>query len=325
MKAFILRKSEVFCKMGTPVGRPQIDVIADDGNLCGEGPHWDEGEQALWWTDIDGKKFYRYRWHEQRRELVDEGFTINGFCLQEHGGFLTTSSEGAWLWHPGEKPFLLARSAEGQECRLNDCLADPEGRVYSGSYHLNPDGTSPPSYLFRVDTDGSVHVADDGICFSNGLAFSPDCSTLYFTDMVARCIYAYDWRRHDGALSNRRVFVRVDRSEGMPDGLTVDAEGFLWIAHWFGGCVTRYDPDGKRERKVELPASQTSSLVFGGPDLEEIYVTTAALNNCLMLAPEGYDPNRVLVGGALYRMRPGIQGKLKFRSRVRAPGAARTS
>jgi sugar lactone lactonase YvrE len=318
LKAFILRKIEDSRAMVTnPAVPPHVEIVASDGNLCGEGPHWDERQQTLWWTDIDGNKFYRYLWRENRRELVDRGFTINGFCLQEHGGFLTTSSEGAWLWHPGEKPFLLAHAADGQECRLNDCLADPEGRVYSGSYHLNPDGTSPPGCLFRIDTDGSVHVADDGICFSNGLAFSPDCATLYFTDLVARCIYAYDWRRSDGALANRRVFVRIDRAEGMPDGLTVDAEGFLWIAHWFGGCVTRYDPDGKRERKVELPAAQISSLTFGGPDLDEIYVTSAALNNCLMLAPQGYSPDRVFVGGPLYRMRLGIQGKLKFRSRVR--------
>lgn len=305
--------------------RPPVEVIANDGNLCGEGPHWDEREQVLWWTDIDGKKIYRYFWRDRRHELVDEGFTINGFCLQEHGGLLTTNSDGAWMWHPGEKPFLLAREADGQECRLNDCLADPEGRVYSGSYHLNPDGTSSPSYLFRIDTDGSVHVADEGICFSNGLAFSPDGGTLYFTDMVARCVYAYNWSRRDGALSNRRVFVRIDRAEGMPDGLTVDAEGFLWIAHWFGGCVTRYDPDGKRERKVEFLAAQVSSLAFGGPDLDEIYVTTASLNNCLMLAPEDYDPAQVFVGGPLYRVRLGIKGRLKFRSRVRFSKPPRNS
>jgi D-xylonolactonase len=236
--------------------------------------------------------------------------------MQEEGGFLTTSSQGAWLWRPGTDPVLLADQAEGQECRLNDCLADPEGRVYSGSYHLNEDGTSSPSYLFRIDADGTVHIADEGISFSNGLAFSPDGSTLYFTDMVARCIYAYDWRRDDGSLSSRRVYVRIDRSEGMPDGLTVDAEGFLWIAHWFGGCVSRYDPDGVRERKVEFPATQTSSLAFGGPDMGEIYVTSAAMHNCLMLAPRGYDPASVLPGGALYRFRAGIQGLLKFRSRV---------
>lgn len=294
-----------------------MEVIADDGNLCGEGPHWDEREQALYWTDIDGKSFYRFLWRENRHELLHRGFTINGFCLQEDGGFVTTSSQGAWLWRPGEEPVLLAAEAEGQECRLNDCLADPEGRVYSGSYHLNEDGSSAGSFLFRIDTDGSAHIADEGIRFSNGLAFSPDCRTLYFTDMAERCIYAYDWRRSDGVLSHRRVFVRIDRREGMPDGLTVDAEGFLWCAHWFGGCVTRYDPDGKRERRVETPAAQTSSLVFGGPDLDEIYVTSAAMNNCLVLAPPGYDPANVFVGGPLYRFRAGIQGKLKFRSRVR--------
>ena len=294
-----------------------MEVIANDANLCGEGPHWDEREQALYWTDIDGKKFYRYLRRENRHELLHDGFTINGFCMQENGGFLTTSSAGAWLWAPGKRPLLIAAHAEDRECRLNDCLADPEGRVYSGSYHLNEKGESNPSYLFRIDTDGSVHVVDEGILFSNGLAFSPDAVTLYFTDMVARCIYAYDWRRSDGALRNRRVFVRIDRSEGMPDGLTVDAEGFLWCAHWFGGCLTRYDPDGRRERRIQTPAAQTSSLAFGGPDLDEIYVTSAAMNNCLMLAPQGYDPRAVFVGGPLYRFRAGIQGKLKFRSRVR--------
>jgi len=230
---------------------------------------------------------------------------------------VTTSSEGAWLWTPGRKPQLLASEADGQECRLNDCLADPEGRVYSGSYHLNAKGESDPSFLFRIGNDGTVHIADEGISFSNGLAFSPDCTTLCFTDMVARCICAYDWRRSGGALSRRSVFVRIDRAEGMPDGLTVDAEGFLWIAHGFGGCLARYDPGGKRERKVELAAAQTSSMVFGGPDLDELYVATAAMNNCLMLAPDGYDPARVFVGGPLYRLRPGVRGRLKFRSRVR--------
>jgi len=303
--------------------KPEVEVLADDGNLCGEGPHWDERENALYWTDIDGARFYRFLWHERRRELLHEGFVVNGFCMQEAGGFLTTSSQGAWLWHPGAEPLLVASEADGQECRLNDCLADPEGRVYSGSYHLNEDGTSSPSYLFRIDTDGSARIVDEGICFSNGLAFSPDCRTLYFTDLVARCIYAYDWRRNDGALANRRVFLRIDSSEGMPDGLTVDAQGYLWVAHWFGGCVTRYDPDGVRERKVVLPAAQTSSLAFGGPDLDEIYVTTAGMNNCLMLAPRGYDPALVFVGGPLYRFRAGIQGRVKFRSRISPPGRDR--
>jgi D-xylonolactonase len=160
-------------------------------------------------------------------------------------------------------------------------------------------------------------VADEGIKFSNGLAFSPDCSTLYFSDSVARCIYAYSWHRETGKLSTRRIFVRVPREEGFPDGLTVDSEGFLWCAHWFGACITRYDPDGRRERRVGLPAAQTSSLAFGGPDLDVIFVTSASLNNMLEMAPAGYDPTKVFVGGPLYRIRADVQGRNEHRSRIR--------
>lgn len=293
-----------------------IEIIADDGNLCGEGPLWDEREEALYWTDITGRKFYRYLWREQRRERVSDGFQVGGFSCQADGGFVVTNNDGIWLWRPTEEPMLLASEADGQECVMNDCSADPEGRLYSGSWHLDAEGRSAPSFLFRVDLDGTVHVADDGICFSNGLAFSPDCSTLYFSDTVARVIYAYEWRRADGVLRNRRVFARIDRSEGIPDGLAVDADGFVWCAHWFGGCVSRYDPEGRRERCLYFPAKQTSSVAFGGPDLDELYVTSAALSNALALAPEGFDPASVFVGGPLYRVRPGVRGQLKFRSKI---------
>ncbi|HEY4009955.1 MAG TPA: SMP-30/gluconolactonase/LRE family protein [Acidobacteriaceae bacterium] len=299
-----------------------MDVIANDGNLCGEGPHWDEQEQVLYWTDIDGRKLYRYLWQEQRHELVEEGLSINGFTRQRDGSFVLTNPEGAWWWRPGEAPLLIAAEAEGQECRLNDCLADPEGRVYSGSYHLDESGRSSPSYLFRFDIDGSAHVVDEGICFANGLALSPDGGTLYFTDLAARCVYAYDRRSSDGSLRNRRIFLRIDRAEGMPDGLTVDAEGFLWCAHWFGGCVTRYDPEGTRERRIETPATQTSSLAFGGPDLDELYITSAALHNCLVLAPQGYQPENVFPGGPLYRYRSGVRGRLKHRSAIQRPAGS---
>jgi sugar lactone lactonase YvrE len=299
-----------------------IEIIADDGNLCGEGPLWDEREEALYWTDITGRKLFRYLWRERRRELVSEGFQVSGFSRQEDGGFLVTNNDGIWLWGPAEKPLLLAKKANGQECVMNDCAADPAGRVYSGSWHLDEQGRSAPSFLFRVDLDGTVHVADEGVCFSNGLAFSPDRSTMYFADTVARVIYAYEWRPSDGELRNRRVFARIARSEGIPDGLSVDADGFVWCAHWFGGCLSRFDPDGKLERCLHFPATQTSSVAFGGPALDEIYVTTAALSNALALAPEGYDPAGVLVGGPLYRVRAGIRGQLKFRSKI-APHAGK--
>lgn len=298
-----------------------VEVVADDGNLCGEGPYWDEREQALYWTDITGQKLFRYMWREGRRELLSEGFEVSGFCRQLDGGFVTMNRRGIWLWRPGEAAHLLAAEVDGQECVMNDCSADPVGRVYGGSCHLDDEGRSAPSFLFRVDRDGSVAIADEGICFSNGVAICESNRTLYFADTVARYIYAYDWRPGDGALSRRRVFARVDRSDGVPDGLAVDADGFVWCAQWFGGCVTRYGPDGKRERRVAIPAAQSSSLCFGGPDLDEIYVTSAAQSNAEVLAPEGYDPGSVFLGGPLYRLRLGIRGQLKYRSNIARPGS----
>ena len=297
--------------------QPAIEVVADYGDLCGEGPLWDDKKQILYWTDIDGKKSYRYLWNECRHEFVQKGFQVNGWTMQESDGFVVTNSSGIWLWNPPAEPILLASELDGKDCVMNDCIADPEGRVYSGSYHYNPTGVAAPSYLFRIDTDGSVHVADEGIQFSNGLAFSADCNTLYFSDSVARCIYSYNWERETGNLSNRRVFVRVPREHGFPDGLTVDAEGFVWCAQWFGARITRYDPDGKVQRVMTFPATQTSSLAFGGPDLDTIFVTSAALSNMLAEAPRGYDPDKVLVGGRLYRMRSDVQGRREYRSRIR--------
>ena len=299
--------------------KPEVEVVADAGSLCGEGPFWDEREQALYWTDITGCKLFRYLWQERRHELLSDNFEVSGFCRQQDGGYVVTNSRGIWLWSPGKAAHLLAKEVDGQECVMNDCSADPVGRVYGGSCHLDAEGRSAPSFLFRVDTDGSVTIADEGICFSNGVAISDRNNTLYFADTVARCIYAYDWRRSDGALSNRRVFARVDRSEGVPDGLAIDAEGFVWCAQWFGGCVTRFDPDGKPERCIAIPAAQSSSVCFGGPDLDEIYVTSAAKSNAEVLAPEGYDPARVFLGGPLYRVKLGIRGQLKYRSNISRP------
>lgn len=301
-----------------------IEIVADYGDLCGEGPLWDDRKQILYWTDIDGKKFYRYLWNQRRHELLHDGFQVNGSTMQENGGFVVTNSSGIWLWDSQAQPILLASEVDGKDCVMNDCIADPEGRVYSGSYHYNPNGSAKPSFLFRLDTDGSVHVADEGIQFSNGLAFSADFTTLYFSDTVARCIYAYQWHRESGKLTDRRIFVRVPREQGFPDGLTVDAEGFLWCAQWFGARITRYDPDGKVERVVTLPAAQTSSLAFGGPDLDTIFVTSASLSNMLAEAPPGYDPNKVFVGGPLYRMRAEVQGRKEYRSRIRMDAGLRT-
>ncbi len=148
-----------------------------------------------------------------------------------------------------------------------------------------------------MDTDGKTSVLDDGIHLANGIGFSPDAKQVYLTDSAARIIYRYDYDVRTGDVRNRSVLVRVPLDEGVPDGLAVDAEGFLWSAQWYGGCVVRYDADGKVERKVPIPAKQTSSLAFGGPDLAEMFITSAAQHFPSPLMPPNYDPESGFMGG----------------------------
>jgi D-xylonolactonase len=119
-----------------------------------------------------------------------------------------------------------------------------------------------------------------------------------------------------GDIKNRREFARVPSSSGLPDGLTVDAEGYVWCAHWFGGCVVRYDPDGVIERTLSVPAKQTSSVAFGGPDLTDIFITSAGLFDSLSLAPPGYDPEDGYIGGRLFHTNLGIAGREEYRARI---------
>jgi D-xylonolactonase len=161
----------------------------------------------------------------------------------------------------------------------------------------------------RCDPDGSLAIEDEGIDLANGLGLAPDDRTLYFTDSTARSIFAYDVDPATGGLSRKRLFVRVPAAEGVPDGLTVDREGHVWSAQWYGGCVVRYDPDGTVERRIALPVKQVSSLAFGGDDYADLYVTSAANAWTSPYAPPGYDFHAPNTGGALYRIRTDCRGR----------------
>lgn len=299
--------------------RMEIRAIADYGDLCTEGPVWNAQEQALYWTDLARKRFYRYDWQSQQHGLVSDAVQVSGYAFNRVGGVVVTNVTGIWLWDLKSEPVLLASQADGRRCCMNDCTADPEGRVYSGTYYRNPATgifEKGAGCLMRVDNDGAVHCVDDGFCLSNGLSFSPDLRTLYYVDSADRIVYAFDYRRSDGSLRKRRIFVRVPDDEGFPDGMTVDADGFVWVAMWFGDAVIRYDPDGKVERRVPMPASQISSVTFGGPDFTDLFVTSAGNLDSTYLAPPGYDASKHFAGGPVYHLKPGVQGREAFRANV---------
>jgi D-xylonolactonase len=294
-----------------------VVAIADRGDLCGECPLWSPQEEALYWSDITGRKLNRYSWSTHSHEVIHPDLEVGGLALHASEGFVVVNSEGAWLWNPESIPVLILDSVEGRKCSLNDCIADPQGRLFTGSCFFDPNREDyDRGFLARIDIDGSAHIVDEGIRLANGLGFSPDCSTLYFTDSADRVIYAYDYRPSDGRISNRRAFVRVPRSEGIPDGLTVDAEGYVWSARWFGGCIVRYDPEGRVQQMINIPASQSSSLSFGGPNLDDIFVTSAGVPDALSLTPLGYDSGHLPAGGQLFHLNLGIRGKPEYEARI---------
>jgi|ERR1035438_1809941 sugar lactone lactonase YvrE len=295
----------------------QVKVVADYGDLCGEGPVWDPDAGCLYWTDQEAHRFYRYHQASNQHEIVKQGLEITGYCMNRPSGFVVANSRGIWLWDGADDLSLIADQVENTKCQMNDAVADPEGRFFAGSVFYDPRNKYELGKLIRVDTDGTVHVADEGFHLSNGLAFSPDETTMYFTDSIARRIYAYDYDRPTGDIRNRRVLVQVPEDEGLPDGLTVDAEGFLWSAQWYGGCVVRYDAEGKVESRIRIPAKQVSSVAFGGKDLRDLFVTSASKTWPSPMMPKGYDPVSGNFGGQLYCVNLGIQGKPDYRADIR--------
>jgi len=193
--------------------------------------------------------------------------------------------------------------------RFNDVIADGEGRVFAGTVGEN-------GQLLLFERDGSVTKLLDGLGCPNGMGFTPDNKGMYLTDSVQRQIYLFDYDHKTGALANRRTFIDIPKEIGAPDGMTVDAEGFVWTSLWFGGRVRRYAPDGRLDKEVCLPVKQPSAIVFGGADLKNIYVTTASSTTADWMMPPRFDINATR-GGGLYGFRiKGIEGRPLFRSRI---------
>jgi sugar lactone lactonase YvrE len=285
------------------------EVVAQDNNRCGEGPIWDAERRRLLWTDIESALVYQLFPANGEKSVLSRNLSVAGIAPDRSGALVFAGATGLHLWRGPDDCRTLAQEFEGETLTFNDLVAGPHGRIYAGTVYWGADGMEKPGTLYLFSPTGSVRVVEEGILLANGLGFSPDNRTLYFTDSAARAIYAYDVESASGSLSNRRVFVRVPDEEGIPDGLTVDSEGFVWSAQWYGAQVVRYDPDGRVERRIPMPVTQVSSVGFGGDDLRDLYITTAGESWPSPLAPNGYDFGSSNIGGSLYRVRLDTPGK----------------
>ncbi len=292
-----------------------IEIVANTNDKCGEGPTWDAAHNRVLWVDNESNLVRELRLSDGAVSVVNDDRMVSGIAANHEGTWVFAGAGGMHIWHkPGDCRTILTE-IDGEKLSFNDIIADPRGRVYAGTFCWGPGGMEKLGKLYLVSPGAKVEVVDEGFEVSNGLGFSLDNRTLYYTDSTTRRIYAYDVEAAGGKLSNRRVFVQVPGDEGIPDGLTVDAQGFIWSAQWYGSQIVRYDPEGKVERRIPMPVKQVSSCQFGGPDLTDLYVTTAGNSWEGPYAPPGYD-FKSNIGGALYRIRMDVQGKPEHVARL---------
>lgn len=244
--------------------------------MVGEGPVWDVREQALYMVDIVGKVVHRYDPASGTTRTWNVGKVIGSMALRERGGAVVALRDGIYAldFETGAvAPHALPKDLNPR-IQFNDGKVDRRGRFIVGSGDSQLRDTQSIGSLYRLDTNGSLTELDTKIAISNGPCWSVDNKTLYFSDSLPYSIYAYDYDIETGAVANRRLFADTRELGGIPDGATVDRDGLMWMAICEGAKVVAFKPNGKVERVIDMPVKLPASVMFGGPDLDQLYVTT---------------------------------------------------
>jgi len=255
---------------------PPWEVVTDIRCELGEGPLWDPVRRCILWVDITKGVIYQYR-EGNKPEMMEIGQKTGAIAPVNGGGLIAALKDGfAFIDQSGRKIKIIAdpeKSLHGN--RFNDGKCDPAGRFWAGTMDEIENRRGAGS-LYSLNNDLTVSVKIKGVSCSNGLAWSLDHRVFYYIDTPTRQVVAYDYEVEDGKITNRRVVINISSEEGLPDGMTIDAEGMLWVAHWGGWKISRWNPStGERLTDLSLPVSHVSSCTFGGSGLDDLYVTSA--------------------------------------------------
>ena len=283
---------------------PVPEPIANYHCQVGENPLWDEKRQLVYWTDIPAGRLFRYDARTGEHGPIYSGEPVGGFTLQKDGSLLLFQVNKFSLMRPDGSVQILVEDIDDDMVRFNDVIADPLGRVYAGT--IGKDNQRGGVYL--VTPDRNVTCLFKGTGCSNGMAYSPDRTYMYWTCTTSRKIFRFDYNPDTGELTNRHELIAIGPDQGYPDGLTIDRQGNLWSARWDGAAIHTYSPDGREIGRIDFPVAKVSSMIFGGPDLDELYVTTA-----------GGSEDADTPDGTLYRVKVAARGFPEFRSDIRPP------
>jgi sugar lactone lactonase YvrE len=272
--------------------------------IVGESPLWNPMEKRLYWVDIHGKKVHRFDPATGRNETFHLPDLVTCLAFRKRGGLLLTLRKEIAFFDPDSGKLAMVATVEGDKPRnrFNDGRVDPQGRFWAGTMG-DPEWDKPVGSLYRFGSEYSPHPLRSEIVCSNGTGWSPDGKRMYHTESFRYAIFAYDFDPSSGSISKRRLFAEVDRKLGaFPDGLCVDADGFIWSNQVGLGRVVRYDPAGRIERQILLPVPRAVGCGFGGDDLGTLFITSARET----MTPEQL--RDAPLSGSLFAVEPGVKG-----------------
>jgi sugar lactone lactonase YvrE len=278
------------------------ELVLDARADLGEAPSWDADARQLIWVDITNGLVHRFDPGSERDEVFEIGQPVGAAVATSSGRIALAANSGFLVLDPatGRLDPVADVETDVTETMMNDGKCDPAGRFWAGTKDV--EGGRALGSLYRLDADHRLTRVLTDVTISNGLGWSPDARTMYYIDSTTYRIDAFDYDVTSGAVSNRRPLIETPKSWGLPDGMTVDQDGFLWVAFWGGSAVRRIAPDGRVDVVVRVPVTQVTSCAFGGPDLADLFVTSA--RSGLTDAALSEQP----LAGGLFRVRPGVRG-----------------
>ncbi|RAP74926.1 SMP-30/gluconolactonase/LRE family protein [Paenibacillus montanisoli] len=283
----------------------KAELVLDARAILGEGPCWNAEQQKLYWVDITGGSFSRFDPATGSNETFNIGKPVGAVVCDAADGnaVILATRDGFERYHcvTGELTPIVDPEAHLPENRFNDGKCDSAGRFWAGTMQDVEEDVTGSFYVLDNDLSCSKVHGDVGV--SNGIAWSLDESVLYYIDSMKQTVTAFDYDRESGTIRNPRLAIDFQPEEGFPDGMTIDGEGMLWIAHWDGWQVSRWNPaTGEKLDSVYVPVAKASSCIFGGDGLETLYITTASIG--LTEETRGGEPH----AGGLFAWKPGVKG-----------------
>jgi sugar lactone lactonase YvrE len=281
-----------------------VELAFHPGDELGEGVTWDAANQRLISVDILRGRVHLFDPANRSARTFVVGQPVGAAVPRRGGGLMLAVRDGfaAWDLERGVLTLVAPVELDRIDQRMNDGSCDAAGRFWAGTMSMQEHPGR--GALYRLDPDGSTHTMATGVGISNGIDWSLDGSRMYFIDSLTQRIDQFDFNLASGSLANRRPFVVIDEADGTPDGLTVDAEGGIWVALWGGSAVRRYLPDGSLDRLLRVPVTYPTTCAFGGADLGDLYITSATTR----LSPD--ERKQQPLAGSILRHRPGVAGRV---------------